>query len=1344
LNHVLLNLKIILIVVVVSFQSLKAQELFWVKTIDSGARSSYNWIKSSANKNYLYAVGNYSSFNKAIYFDSSSINVSEISKYDKQNFIIKIDTSGKVLFAKKIFNINSNLLQVNNFYIDKYDNLYLNIKVRDSLLVFDNTNKILFKNKFKNFIIKLDKYGDFIYQKQVEFNTTVLKLLFNEDYFYLVSTFSPDSLYVFNNDTLTNVNIGVVKYDTNFTIIKAFALFKNDNSYKVNDQSLTLTCDALISNNQLTFLSLISLNYPKNLNVLPQLFLKDTVIQLKTFNHHSFVDGNYLGGNLIQMNFDLESLRLKDYFFLSNKSVYSDFSKITISSPSKGKFIAVLNTFDTTELFNNIIINENVVLKKPETQQIFIYYSDSVVYRMYTKRNNSYNDSMVNFYFIHNGFLYVNYHNNNSKFNFIKIDSLNNILVHGYVPFNIGNSFNNFTELSLVAKDKWNGIYFFSNWDRDIEQRIDSTSPYWKHYQKTKNSDRPLLFKLWDFSITRGVVSKGPYCAGDTFLIPYAKDGQFQAQNEFIAELSDENGDFEGNHRTLGRLQTNKDSVIKGVLPLFDVVTSSKYRIRIISTHPPIQSYYRYDSLRLLIYSKDTAHAGNDTTVCYGSNTQLKTSGGSLWRWSPGSLVEDSTQRITQTKPIRQATQFRIIISDSSGCGKTDTTYKWVYPKTKITIHNTDTLVCKGSALLAMQVSGGNGNSFSYQWQTSNGLVLSNQQSFIYQDTFAKLVLIASDGCSENDTQLIQIKFYDSVKIQLFLANQQCKTLPFVLKPPVVGGKGEYSYFWNNSNTAQSDSIIINAYGTVTYKLKVKDICPNYQDSLSFEYTIAEPLDYQIPNDTQLCYGNSLSIVPQIIKGQRTSLYYFYIKENQTIKDSLIGFQLLNKTFTESSSIDIRVKDACNQWIEKTINIDVLKPISFQGVNDTLVCNNQWFNLQATTLGGKSPKIIMKNNNGVVLKSAYFIDTVIFVNAPFTLQFESQDGCTNPQIQKVMQIKVTDSLKFKVEQSPLCFKDTVSLNANVRGGKPYLYGYSWMNEQGNMINLSDKSILFSSLNKPQKLIASVKNECGTIVDTLSILPQTLAMFSVNEKVQCFYNQNFEFINNSQSNGFSTYLWRFPNSFIAQQNSQFELKGVYSDSGLFETSLLAISKGVCKDSFSLMTEVKPKPTVKMEWQRTTNSYDYSEWRFTAQSNQTLQNYEWKINDLPPQNGNPIFVPFTNTGKVYAKVKVLDSYGCWTEISDSFMMVHRMRFYIPNAVTINNDGVNESFFIPGSEFMRTYHIEIYNRWGERVFESNNPNETFSPAYKGSDVYIYKLNIFDIYNERHLINGVFGVYR
>jgi len=1295
------------------------QNFVWNKVYGSNQMDVLKGLISSGSGKYLYTFNNSidkkRQENAKLKINDSIIYSNKISS----DWLVKFDTAGKMVWGKEVF-YPSGPGSV-KMISDEEDCIYLlfdinNPRNDDSFRIVENSRILKIDSGISvTFIVKLNSDGNLIWQKEIKNVITGfdINLIGNNIYFFIRNRLNQS--FKFLNDTIKG-DYSLIKMDTAGSFVDFFNLGNNKNNFipnskvfKANDSiiihgvtfSSPLELGNSIVNNSLGFFNLIKIviNEKNKMNI--------RLIYLTKLNENkSFSLGTIL------------KLRDNRYFYA-------------------GSFKDSITLFDESKIFNQ---------SKKNIHFTFTTFNDRIIshFKFNTEQQN-YSGQFLGGNSL-NGFAYIigsingdiSYFNKVSRSNegqnvFCKFDSLSNLL--WYVR--AGDSVKFFSPLGF-AIDENKGIYFGSSFEDSIKLN--------NHYYISDSVDKRdfVISKIYDFSITRGVVSKGPYCAGDTFLIPYSKDGQFQAQNEFIAELSDENGDFKGNHRTLGRLQTNKDSTIKGVLPLFDVVTSSKYRIRIISTHPPVQSYYRYDSLRLLIYSKDTAHAGNDTSVCYGSNTQLKTSGGSLWRWSPGSLVEDSTQRITQTKPIRQATQFRIIISDSSGCGKTDTTYKWVYPKTKITIHNTDTLVCKGSALLAMQVSGGNGNSFSYQWQTSNGLVLSNQQSFIYQDTFTKLVLIASDGCSENDTQLIQIKFYDSVKIQLFLANQQCKILPFVLKPPVVGGKGEYSYFWNNSNTAQTDSIIINAYGTLTYQLKVKDICPNYQDSLSFEYTIAEPLDYQIPNDTQLCYGNSLSIVPQIIKGQRTSLYYFYIKENQIIKDSLIGLQLLNKTFTESSSIDIRVKDACNQWIEKTINIDVLKPISFQGVNDTLVCNNQWFNLQATTLGGKSPKIIMKNSNGVVLKSAYFIDTVIFVNAPFTLQFESQDGCTNPQIQKVMQIKVTDSLKFKVEQSPLCFKDTVSLNANVTGGKPYLYGYSWMNEQGNMINLSDKSILFSSLNKPQKLIASVKNECGTIVDTLSILPQTLAMFSVNEKVQCFYNQNFEFINNSQSNGLSSYLWRVPNSFVTQQKNEFELKGVYSDSGLFETSLLAISKGVCKDSFSLMTEVKPKPTVKMEWQRTTNSYDYSEWRFTAQSNQTLQNYEWKINDLPPQNGNPIFVPFTNTGKVYAKVKVLDSYGCWTEISDSFMMVHRMRFYIPNAVTINNDGVNESFFIPGSEFMRTYHIEIYNRWGERVFESNNPNETFTPEYKGSDVYIYKLNIFDIYNERHLINGVFGVYR
>jgi hypothetical protein len=95
------------------------------------------------------------------------------------------------------------------------------------------------------------------------------------------------------------------------------------------------------------------------------------------------------------------------------------------------------------------------------------------------------------------------------------------------------------------------------------------------------------IAKITDYTITRGEVSSGPYCAGDAFFVPYAKMGEYDIANFFIAELSDENGNFEGGERELGRIKTVEDSTITGQLPLFQVASSPNYRIRVRSTHPP-------------------------------------------------------------------------------------------------------------------------------------------------------------------------------------------------------------------------------------------------------------------------------------------------------------------------------------------------------------------------------------------------------------------------------------------------------------------------------------------------------------------------------------------------------------------------------------------------------------------------------------------------------------------------------------------------------------------------------------------------------------------------------------
>jgi gliding motility-associated-like protein len=78
-----------------------------------------------------------------------------------------------------------------------------------------------------------------------------------------------------------------------------------------------------------------------------------------------------------------------------------------------------------------------------------------------------------------------------------------------------------------------------------------------------------------------------------------------------------------------------------------------------------------------------------------------------------------------------------------------------------------------------------------------------------------------------------------------------------------------------------------------------------------------------------------------------------------------------------------------------------------------------------------------------------------------------------------------------------------------------------------------------------------------------------------------------------------------------------------------------------------------------------------------------------------------------------------------------------FYMPNAFTPNGDGQNDYFApVPKYNFVNRYHMTIYNRWGQLIFETNDINNGWDGTYQDNPcmmgAYVYRIVYEDFGNE------------
>lgn len=71
---------------------------------------------------------------------------------------------------------------------------------------------------------------------------------------------------------------------------------------------------------------------------------------------------------------------------------------------------------------------------------------------------------------------------------------------------------------------------------------------------------------------------------------------------------------------------------------------------------------------------------------------------------------------------------------------------------------------------------------------------------------------------------------------------------------------------------------------------------------------------------------------------------------------------------------------------------------------------------------------------------------------------------------------------------------------------------------------------------------------------------------------------------------------------------------------------------------------------------------------------------------------------------------------------------MLLFVPNAFTPDGDGINDCFKVSVIQYV-SYTISIFNRWGQMIYQNNNPEECWDGSYDGvtvPGVYTYKISV------------------
>jgi len=234
---------------------------------------------------------------------------------------------------------------------------------------------------------------------------------------------------------------------------------------------------------------------------------------------------------------------------------------------------------------------------------------------------------------------------------------------------------------------------------------------------------------------------------------------------------------------------------------------------------------------------------------------------------------------------------------------------------------------------------------------------------------------------------------------------------------------------------------------------------------------------------------------------------------------------------------------------------------------------------------------------------------------------------------------------------------------------------------------------------------------------------------------------------SDANIGAKYEWDLGNGTVKSGSDEVKtFEEVFVGANIYTVNLKVTSReeegGCVQNAEPIQIEVLPTPVADFTVNRWETTVALPGIQFkdlsTVESPASIVDWYWTFGDHNNSSSteqHPFFeYPVTNetdTGTFLVRLNVTADNGCEAYDTGNIHIGPDITVFIPNAFTPNNFGesINDRFYVIADGF-ETFEIAIYNRWGEKLYQSADIKEGWDGRYKGEDVqqdvYVYVVRV------------------